>query len=268
MILILLFFSCISILYAFQFKSSQISARRMLSYDSKENKYLEEANQFTKNETDKALLALRFLSNQKDKDIEILQLETKYLQREALLKSQLSAISLRLLSDVFLFFLPMIYSYKSIYFIRYVLERFLNEVIREIHNNFKIIKLLQNEHPTEFKNLFKLDSSNKTDIPIPIANPKMTHVNNALYIENVQKVIWEKLGISLDVKLPGFPNDILYGKISDIVHLPKFRAVLVSDKSDTDFKVFFSYIVKRYDLIIDEYSEEAAAAAADKESEK
>ena len=81
MILILLFFSCISILYAFQFKSSQISARRMLSYDSKENKYLEEANQFTKNETDKALLALRFLSNQKDKDkdIEILQLETKYL---------------------------------------------------------------------------------------------------------------------------------------------------------------------------------------------
>ena len=100
MILILLFFSCISILYAFQFKSSQISARRMLSYDSKENKYLEEANQFTKNETDKALLALRFLSNQKDKDFEILQLETKYLQREALLKSQLSAISLRLLSDV------------------------------------------------------------------------------------------------------------------------------------------------------------------------
>ena len=93
----------------------------------------------------------------------------------------------------------------------------------------------------------------------------MTDVNRLLCIAEVRKAIWEKLNIPENVEFPIFPNEVLYGRLSDPTHLPpNLKAIFISNKVEAAYKQFFIFIVANYKLHVEEYSEEEAAAAAEK----
>ena len=99
------------------------------------------------------------------------------------------------------------------------------------------------------------------NIPIPKPYPKMSHINNALRYSEVKDIVWTTLGFDKSLVLPSFPNDILYGRLSEMLHDPRYRQILLSDKEDPVYKLFFTTVVNKYELSIEEYSEEEAAAA-------
>jgi hypothetical protein len=91
--------------------------------------------------------------------------------------------------------------------------------------------------------------------------PRMSHINKALCHSDVKDIVWTTLGFDKhSLVLPRFKNDILYGRLSEMLHAPKFPSVFISDKEDLEHKEFFRIVVEHYDLVIKEYSEEEAAA--------
>ena len=105
-------------------------------------------------------------------------------------------------------------------------------------------------------------SVNKIDKSIVLKpNTKMSHVNKVLSHSDVKVVVWASLGYDESVVLPSFPNDVLYGRLSEMLHQPKYRSIFLSNRTDSEYKAFISAAVAKYDLAIEEYSEEEAAAA-------
>jgi hypothetical protein len=114
-----------------------------------------------------------------------------------------------------------------------------------------------------FFKVFKQDKG--TRVYFSQKDPKCTDVNKLLCIAEVRKAIWKKLNIPENIEYPMFPNEVLYGRLSDPTHFPSnLRAILISNKADPAYKEFFSFVVFKYKLQVEEYSEEEAAAAAEK----
>ena len=140
----------------------------------------------------------------------------------------------------------------------------------------ELIRLIRSKYPSDFGNLFVEKAKNKKSqnqkqngsvvlveedlIIMQKAYPKMTHINQVLGHPDVKGKIWASLGLDASIELPRFPNDVLYGRLSEQLHFPKFRSVLLSDKEDSKYKDFFIGVVTKYDLLIEEYSEVEAAA--------
>ena len=148
---------------------------------------------------------------------------------------------------------------------RYVLERFLADVVDIIAGDQALSAAIQSlpvASPYFFK-VFKQDKGTK--VYFSLKDPKMSDVNKLLCVAEVQKAVWEKLNIPENIEFPIFPNEVLYGRLSDPTHLPpNLRAIFISNKADPGYKQFLSFIVSNYKLQIEEYSEENAAAAAEK----
>lgn len=152
------------------------------------------------------------------------------------------------------------------------------DAYRVICNDLKIIELLRSKHTAVFKDLFDVvkPSNNKSktgteygksDNSSPAIStttakliPKMTRINEALSFDDVRKLVWVALGFDENVQLPSFPSDLLYGRLSEMLHVPKFWSILTSDTEDEGYKSFFFMVVSHYKLTSEEYSEEEAAA--------
>lgn len=122
-----------------------------------------------------------------------------------------------------------------------------------------MVQLIKDKHPLDFINLFTVVKADKKIVPK--SNPKMTHINQALSHSDIRLVVWASLGFDENVALPSFPSEILYGRLSEMLHHLKHRSIFLSDKSDTGYKDFFSVLVVKYDLAIEEFSDEEASAA-------
>jgi len=88
----------------------------------------------------------------------------------------------------------------------------------------------------------------------------MSHINAALSHSDVRETVWVTLGLKKNLVLPSFPSEVLYGRLSEMLHQPKFLSILISNKVDSDYKHFFTSVVEKYDLLVEVYSEEEAAA--------
>ena len=137
---------------------------------------------------------------------------------------------------------------------------------------------MESKHKAVFKELFDVKSKDnksktvgtkngKSHNKSPVvntatakSNPKMTRINEALSVDDVRKLVWKALGFDESVQLPSFPSDLLYGRLSEMLHLPKFRSILISDTEDEGYKVFFLTLVSHYKLTSEEFSEEEAVA--------
>ena len=152
-----------------------------------------------------------------------------------------------------------IYTANQILLKRYVLERFFSAAFEAMVRNETITSLVK-EKSSEYLNLFDVKKS--SGISTPKLNPKMSNINKMLECEEIQLAIWDELEIPRAIKLPKFPLSILYGRISEMLHLPDIRLLYISDKADQGFKTFLNYIAIFSDNIpIEEYSEDEAAAA-------
>lgn len=85
-------------------------------------------------------------------------------------------------------------------------------------------------------------------------------MNQLLKIEEIQNIVWKNLNISTNITLPDFPNQLLYGAVSEIIHFPDVDRVLVSNMQTESFKAFFRYLAEKYDRDYEEFDEDAANA--------
>jgi len=91
--------------------------------------------------------------------------------------------------------------------------------------------------------------------------PKMTRINEALSFDDVRQLVWRAINFdNSSVQLPSFPSDLLYGRLSEMLHFPKFRSILISDSENEVYKVFFLTVVSHYKLDSKVFSEVGAAA--------
>jgi hypothetical protein len=139
------------------------------------------------------------------------------------------------------------------------LERFFQEIIKLISIDREIIQLIRDNYPSDFSNLYYVRKHNRAIIK---DFPKLTHVNSLMSNKDIQSIIWTKLRLDANIKFPrGLPNELLYGSISEMIHLPKRKDVYLSNNIPNEQLTFFLMIIKRYQLLAQQYSEEAAAAA-------
>ena len=45
-----------------------------------------------------------------------------------------------------------------------------------------------------------------------------------------------------ELKLPDFPNDLLYGLLSETIHYPDLQDIIISDLADPHFKDFYKFV--------------------------
>ena len=92
-------------------------------------------------------------------------------------------------------------------------------------------------------------------------DPKKSKVNAVLTNSLVQSAVWGHFNFSTSTVLPEFSEALLYGAVSEVIHRPNVRGLLVSDKAETTYKDFFATLATRYNAKYTEYDEEQAMAA-------
>ena len=78
---------------------------------------------------------------------------------------------------------------------------------------------------------------------------------------HVQSVVWNHFNMSECFPLPRFPNSLLYGGISTLIHNPDIKGMVVSDKASPAFRGFFREIAMLYEVKYTEYDEQLATVA-------
>jgi len=64
-------------------------------------------------------------------------------------------------------------------------------------------------------------------------------------------------------KLPEFPDALLYGLISGLVHSLGLAKIIVSDKAGNDYKGFFTWLGQLFRLSYVEFNEEMSDASSE-----
>jgi hypothetical protein len=131
---------------------------------------------------------------------------------------------------------------------RFYLEKFFNDIAQEFRNVSSAIHVVINETATvaQLKN-FRSNDPLKSGINAILQNPK------------VQSVVWMRFNLSSE--LPVFPTTLLYGALSEIIHNPDVRGLVVSDAATSSYKAFFSDLAGLYKVKYTEYEEEQATVA-------
>ena len=112
-----------------------------------------------------------------------------------------------------------------------------------------------------YKSMIKT-SKIESDMKNPI--PKMTTVNIVLKNETLQYAIWNYFGWDRsECPMPVFPNDFLFGVISNIVHNPDLKFIFMSNLVEKKYKCFFTNIAENANRVVDTYDEVLASAYED-----
>jgi hypothetical protein len=86
----------------------------------------------------------------------------------------------------------------------------------------------------------------------------MSQVNKLLTIKPVQIAVWKHFGIDMNCPLPEFEDALLYGTVSDMIHKPEIKDLIISNLSDD--KCFYGGLTSYQKRRLREFDEYAAAA--------
>jgi hypothetical protein len=109
----------------------------------------------------------------------------------------------------------------------FYLEKFFNDIAQEFRNVSSAIYVAINETATvaQLKN-FRFNDPLKSGINAILQNPK------------VQSVVWMRFNLSSELSV--FPTTLLHGALSEIIHNPGIRGLVVSDAVTNSYKAFLS----------------------------
>lgn len=94
------------------------------------------------------------------------------------------------------------------------------------------------------------------------SNPKMSIVNRALSIPAIRDVVWEKLSWPKKFELPGTLTNLLYGRLSEYIHLPNRQWVDVPDNAPAPEMYFWKFSAKLMGRTAVTFNAVAASAEA------
>lgn len=119
----------------------------------------------------------------------------------------------------------------------------------KIRNNADIVELIDS---------CNLPKDKVKDVVKGVA-PKMSNVNFILLTPEIRSAVWTCLNIDQSVPFPTFGADLIYGLLSMRIHSPGVPCLYLSDKLDSQFKVFWEALSEQISLPVNTFSEEAAA---------
>ena len=88
-------------------------------------------------------------------------------------------------------------------------------------------------------------------------------MNSFLSNDEVQNIIWKQFNLDLKYRLPVFGSSMLYGSISEIIHSPTIRDIIVSDESPEEYRFFFNELAKYYQINFVVFDEILASGGED-----
>lgn len=91
----------------------------------------------------------------------------------------------------------------------------------------------------------------------------MTKINTLLLNATVQEAVWESFGFDRNMPLPTFPDQVLYGVLSEVYHNPGSRSIVISNMADDSYVQFFNALANYTRRTIQFYDEESAASYDD-----
>ena len=83
----------------------------------------------------------------------------------------------------------------------------------------------------------------------------MSAVNSVLKEPQVFEAVWAHFKLDRAFPLPDFDESMLYGAVSEIIHNPSIREIIVSDASSGQYRGFFGELArynKRSVVLFDE----------------
>lgn len=86
--------------------------------------------------------------------------------------------------------------------------------------------------------------------------PKMSSINKVLRVSSVWAVVVSEFKLGDGIIFPDFPSNMLYGALSESIHNPDLTKVIVSNRSESDYKLFFNRAAKFCDRSFLEFNEE------------
>ena len=92
---------------------------------------------------------------------------------------------------------------------------------------------------------------------------------NKLLVDHIdlRRYIWSVVKIDPDIQLPAFHADVLYGHVSDLIHSPSYKHVMLSNAMSPEAIAFYTALGKIYEKSPQIFSEEEAAAFSHEGSE-
>ena len=92
----------------------------------------------------------------------------------------------------------------------------------------------------------------------------MSCANTILQIESVWKAALADFNLAdQNIKLPAFPQNLLYGVVSEKIHNPDISKVYVSDLSSDEYKYFYKIFGPMFNFPYDEFQEYLTEINAD-----
>jgi hypothetical protein len=136
------------------------------------------------------LLEAKWNETRMRKDYEVDEAKRNQKLKESFYKKQLSAVTLRC-----------------------ILEMFFDEVYEILRENQDILKHVPSDY-------LRKDKKGDSSAVLIKEKLKKTELNRILRFKNVKDHVWEKINITNDVVLPDFPEELIYGSLSEMIHYP------------------------------------------------
>ena len=139
-----------------------------------------------------------------------------------------------------------IYILYNFCFFRFVLEKFFSDVVDEYRIENSVINIAISQNILD-SNILKNFTSK---------NPAMGTVNKILRSSTVWSAVLKRFHLPPDCTLPLLDSStLLYGTLSELIHHPEVKSVIVSDLSSGDYQVFFAGLAKLYKLKLSQFDE-------------
>ena len=149
------------------------------------------------------------------------------------------------------------FSYHHIYVIRHALESLFD----------RCISLYRSGDQNLVNAINEADKSGEFKKIVKSGYPKMSTMNKILLNEALWSIIAVNLGLPVTLKFPNLESSsLIYGVLSDSIHNPDLDRVILSNKSDETFKVFFKALAVMLKKSYFEFDEELSIAADETES--
>ncbi len=92
----------------------------------------------------------------------------------------------------------------------------------------------------------------------------MTKVNRVLEMNStIRTAFFKAENISTDLNFPKLDGKVLYGTISEAIHEPFIRAVVIGGGNEKSYKDFFQALAKKYNAKLVVYDDEKSALGAE-----
>eukprot|EP00960_Hanusia_phi_P000826 22571-Hanusia_phi.AAC.1 len=129
---------------------------------------------------------------------------------------------------------------------RYALEQLFWRVMDTMFRNDKEIKAAMECVPRHLKSR------------LHHGTPSMSTIENMLKHEGFRKTMWKQLKLPVDLELPAFDGQLLYGKLSEMIHSSHGTFVYMSEDANPVEKRFFREVCAHFGRDIDFFDRKKA----------